>query len=149
MNLDRIKDRNQRRAIPVLGLALAGLLSGCGQSSQVWVWTGASGDEGMPAGLGPSLSTRPEPRAAIDPGVAVLGRSAFQADHAPEQNRRDIRINARTADALPDRLAWPEAAQPDLRNTRSMTTSRNADRWVYPDSRRDNQRRRHTDFRAW
>lgn len=133
----------------MLGLVLAGLLTGCGQSSRAWVWTGSPGDEGTPAGLGPGLPARAESRAAVDPGVAVFGRSAFLADHAPEDARRDSRISARAADALPDRLAWPEAARPDLRHTRSVTTARNADRWVYPDTHRDAPRRRHTDFRAW
>lgn len=117
------------------------------------MWAPSPGVEGSPGTA--SLHSWPEAdrRAPerTDPGVAVFARPGFHAEHAPETARRDGLINARAPDALPDRLAWPEAARPDLRSTRSITTSRTPERWVYPTTQRDQRRRhhRHTDFRAW
>jgi hypothetical protein len=143
------QDRNPRTTLRLLCLTALTLLAGCGQTTQVWVWT--PGAEGTPADAAPNRAAVPNPQASdrTDPGVAVFGRSGFHADRTPEATRRDGLIVADGRDALPDRLAWPESPRPDLRSTRSVTTSRRAERWVYPDTRRDASRRRHTDFRDW
>lgn len=145
-------NRNLSSVLCVLCLAAVALLAGCGQTTQVWMWTGSPGFEGTPAEIGSHPMTPPPARhaAPTDPGVAVFARPGFHAEDTPEAFRRDGQIIARQSEMLPDRLSWPEAARPDLRSTRSVTTSRTPERWVYPDTRRDRvHRRHHTDFRAW
>lgn len=146
------QDRKPSGALCVLCLAAVALLAGCGQSTQVWIWTGSPGFEGTPAETGSLAMPQPHARhaAPTDPGVAVFARPGFHAEDTPEASRRDGQIIARQSEMLPDRLSWPEASRPDLRSTRSVTTSRTPERWVYPDTRRERtQRRHHTDFRAW
>lgn len=145
--------RRRRRSAPLAAVCLAGaaLLSGCGQTSQVWVWAPSPGVEGSPGGTAPLSWPDSDAHTfdRTDPGVAVFARPGFHAESTPETARRDALVSARSSDALPGRLAWPEAARPDLRSTRSVTTSRTPERWVYPTTRRDHTHRRHTDFRAW
>lgn len=151
LNQDQTPRRSLLAPLGAAYLAAMAMLTGCGQTSQVWVWAPSPGVEGSPADVDPQ--TRPDSDRRTpdrtDPGVAVFARPGFHAEYRPETARRDALISARAPDALPDRLAWPEAARPDLRSTRSLTTSRTPERWVYPTTRRDHTHRRHTDFRAW
>lgn len=120
--------------------ALFAGLGGC-ERTTAWEW---SPDHGHGAVVGPGdrpMHPAGTPHAdAVDPGVAVFARSGVPGSAEGLAYRRDASIPSRAADALPDRLAWPEASRADLGRTRSVRTSRSADRWVYPDTRRDTRR---------
>lgn len=114
------------------GAAVAVGLAGCaGSPPTAWTWT-----QPVPY-TGPAEAGQEPARASVDPGVAVFARSGFIAADRPEAARRDSQIAARGSEALPDRLAWPRAARPDLSRTRTVRSSRTAERWVYPERRRD------------
>lgn len=117
-------------------LALLGTLGGCGDTG-AWHWTAQqAGHHDQPAAVdGPAVPHGHADR--VDPGVAVFGRSAYIAEAPPEASRRDGVLMARTPDGMPDRLAWPRERRPDLRTRGTITTSTTAQRWVYPDDRRD------------
>lgn len=139
-------------------LAAAGgmvLLAGCAETS-VWAWSPASGDTGHPGAQRPAMiAPNDAARGGGEPvgeGVVVFGRSAFVSDDAPEAYRRDGLLAARSPEALPDRLGWPEAPRPDLSRTGSLRTSTQAERWVYPQTRRDHAHRRYPvypPYRGW
>jgi|GEM_PF-3695936 len=147
------KTRTPRGALPGLLAAACGvLLGGCGGPS-VWAWSapggptyqsrapmgswqdGPSGPQGGSAGSEQAASLR------TNEGVLVFSNSAFVADHAEGSYRRDGVLAARSREALPDRLGWPMEARPDLRRTGSLRTSTQAERWVYPQTRRDHVHR--------
>lgn len=128
------------------GAVLLGGLAGCGQErAQPWVWS--------PAPNGTPYSARqPGQTPAVDdhdPSVLVFGTPAFIADERAELTRRDDLMGVRTADALPNRLAWPEPDRPDLDRTRSVRTSTQAERWVYPSGRRDYHYHHYSYRRGW
>lgn len=133
-----------------LGLALLGAAvggGGCGEAP-AWVW-----DQRVYQGPGGSAGDRhasmdtPPPR--TDPGVVVFARSGFVADERPEASRRDAQFAGRSPEVLPNRLAWPTEARPDLRRTGTVRTSRSAEIWVYPDTRRDTYRRGYPVYRGY
>lgn len=136
-----------QRKIPILGMLAAGLLStGCAQErAQPWVWA--------PAQHAAPFPDAPQHRAAVaddhDPSVVVFGTPAFIADCQDGHARRDDQMSLRTAEALPNRLAWPEARRPSLNNTRSFRSSTQPERWVYPTERRDYHYHQYTGRRGW
>lgn len=117
------------------------LLGGCGEPG-VWAWTGPSG-HAHPAPSRAADPTSPSGVRATDAGVLVFSNSAFVADDAPEASRRDGDMAVASREALPDRLAWPMEARPDLRRTDSFRASTRAERWVFPETRRDYPGRRY------
>lgn len=130
----------------LLGLALLGVLGGCGDTGS-WHWTAQqAGHHDQHAAVGGPVAAHAHAD-RVDPGVAVFGRSAFIAENPAEATRRDAMLMARSPDAMPDRLAWPAERRPDLRTRGTITTSITAQRWVYPDDRRDRVYRH--DRRGW
>jgi hypothetical protein len=130
------------------GLAPAGLLAacllllgGCGEPG-VWAWTAPRG-HAHPGPARAADETPPAVARAADAGVLVFPNSAFVADDAPEASRRDGEMAVVSRGVLPDRLAWPREARPDLRRTDSFRASTRAERWVFPETRRDYPGRRY------
>ncbi|RMH24177.1 MAG: hypothetical protein D6692_13910 [Planctomycetota bacterium] len=133
--------------ISILGLLAVGLMStACTQErAQPWVW--------VPAQHAAPFPEPPQHRAAViddhDPSVVVFGTPAFIADAKNDHARRDDQMGLHTAEALPNRLGWPEARRPSLNSTRSFRSSTQPERWVYPTERRDYHYHRYTGRRGW
>lgn len=136
--------RQERRPGFRIALALGlGLLTGCAAEERAWHWD--AGPQETPQAFSRSS------RAAIgaDPGVMVLGGTAFRADDPPEATRRDAVIGARSGEAVPDRLGWAAEPRPDWRYARSARTSRTPERFVLPDRRRDPPARNRHPHHGW
>lgn len=66
-----------------------------------------------------------------DLGGAMLYAYSDPA-YAPEFDRRDERLGVVGSDPTAGWYAWPDSPRPSLEHTRSFSSGRNADRYVYP-----------------
>lgn len=138
----------QRTEWTTIGLALSCLaaiaLTGCAsgptaadrladqepRATDAWLWTQPERYDFQP---------QPGPRGTHDASIAVFSGTPAQIASA-ETFRRDDLMGARADEALPDRLAWPREPSPDLRRQWIYRGSVDANRWVFPSTRRDGYR---------